>query len=78
MTQKHDYLEMASDSIEYFADGRLDAGELGRLLEVAQRDGVIDQDELRVLISVISHIQPNEMDAAMQARIAQICSQVSP
>jgi hypothetical protein len=68
---------MASDSIEYFADGRLDARELGRLLELAQRDGVIDQDELRVLISVIAHIQPNEMDEAMQAQIAEICRKVS-
>jgi hypothetical protein len=79
MTQRRDFLEMAADSIGHFAnDGRLDADELGRIIAIAERDGRIDQDELRVLTSIIAHVQPNELDAAMQARIAEICSKVSP
>jgi hypothetical protein len=77
MTQRRDFLEMAADSIGHFAnDGRLDADELGRIIAIA--DGRIDQDELRMLTSIIAHVQPNELDAAMQARIAEICSKVSP
>ena len=43
MSQSRDHLEMTFRSIQCFADdGRLDAAELGSLLDIAERDGVID------------------------------------
>ena len=70
-----DHLEMAFHSIRCFSDdGRLDATELGRILAIAERDGVTDADELRVLGSIISRIQPEEIDAPMQAQLGQVAS----
>ncbi|HEY0503429.1 MAG TPA: hypothetical protein VGD42_08030 [Lysobacter sp.] len=68
-----DHLEMAFHSIRCFSDdGRLDAAELARIVVIAERDGVTDADELRVLGNIIGRIQPHELDAAMQAQLAEI------
>ena len=68
-----DHLEMAFHSIRCFSDdGRLDAAELARIVAIAERDGVADADELRVLGNIIGRIQPHELDAAMQAQLAEI------
>lgn len=51
---------MTFRSIECFAnDGKIDAVELGKILEVAEKDGTIDHNEIRVLRNIISRIQPN-------------------
>jgi uncharacterized tellurite resistance protein B-like protein len=71
--ESRDYLEMAFQSIRCFTDdGRLDAAELGRIVAIAERDGVIDENERRVLTRIIARIQPDEIDAAMKQRLAQI------
>ena len=45
MSEPRDYLEMSFRLIQCFAnDGRLDVHELGTLLAVAERDGVIDDE----------------------------------
>lgn len=50
MTEARDYLELSFRSIQCFTnDGKLDANELGKLIDLAERDGVIDQNEIRVL-----------------------------
>ena len=73
MSENRDYLEMAFKSIHCFSDdGRLDADELGKIVAIAERDGVIDEDERRVLTRIIARIQPDEIDAAMKQRLAQI------
>lgn len=70
-----DYLEMAFHSIHCFSDdGRLDATELARILAIAERDGVANADELRVLGNIIARIRPDEIDTAMQAQLSQIAS----
>ena len=77
MSESRDYLELSFRSIECFAnDGRLDAVELGRLIEFAERDGVIDQNEIRVLRNIIARIKPEEVDAAMQQRLAQLSARI--
>lgn len=77
MSESRDYLELSFRSIECFAnDGRLDAVELGRLIEFAERDGVIDQNEIRVLRSIIARIKPGEVDEAMRERLAQLSSRI--
>ena len=77
MAEARDYLEMSFRSIECFADdGKIDAGELGKILEIAERDGEIDQNEIRVLRNIISRIRPHEVDDAMKAKLAEISKKV--
>ncbi|KAB0551136.1 hypothetical protein F7R01_08025 [Pseudomonas argentinensis] len=73
MSQSRDHLEMTFRSIQCFADdGRLDAAELGSLLDIAERDGVIDDDEIRVL----TRIKPDELDPAMREKLAEIARKI--
>lgn len=73
MSESRDYLEMSFHSIECFSnDGKLDADELGKIIAIAERDGVVDQNEIRVLRNIISRIKPEEVDAAMQARLTEL------
>ncbi|WP_242112925.1 hypothetical protein [Luteimonas aquatica] len=71
--ENRDFLEMAFHSIRCFGDdGRLDAAELGRILAIAERDGVTDANELRVLGNIVARIRPDEIDAAMRAQLTDI------
>jgi len=73
MPESRDYLELSFKSIQCFAnDGKLDADELGKLVAIAERDGTFDQNEVRVLRSIIQKIKPTEIDAAMKARLADL------
>jgi len=74
--ENRDFLEMAFQSIQCFGnDGRLDAAELGRILAIAQRDGVTDDNERRVLGNIIARIRPEEIDSAMKAQLDAIARQ---
>jgi len=74
--ENRDFLEMAFQSIQCFSnDGRLDAAELGRILAIAQRDGVTDDNERRVLGNIIARIRPDEIDAAIKAQLDAIARQ---
>ncbi|CAA0123813.1 Uncharacterised protein [BD1-7 clade bacterium] len=77
MTESRDYLEMSFRSIECFKDGKLDAQELGKLLVIAERDGEIDDNEIRVLQNIISRIKPDEIDQAMHEKLTEIVSKVA-
>lgn len=73
MSECRDYLELSFRSIQCFADdGKLDAKELGELVRIAERDGVIDANEIRVLRNIISRIRPGEIDEAMKRRLSEI------
>lgn len=77
MKEPRDYLEMSFRSIECFSnDGKLDAVELGKILDIAEKDGVIDHNEIRVLTRIIEKITPAEMDEAMQAKIDEIMRKI--
>ena len=78
MTDAKDHIEMVLKSIEGFANnGKLDATELDLILSIAERDGVIDQNEIRVFRNIISRIDPNEVDDAMRAKLAEILEKVN-
>ncbi|HEX5757403.1 MAG TPA: hypothetical protein VFY12_13775 [Arenimonas sp.] len=78
MSKSRDHLEISLKSIEFFAqDGRLDAHELDQLYAIAMRDGVLDAHEAKALKSVIDRILPHELDAAMQASLAEISRKIS-
>lgn len=73
MTEARDYLEMSFQSIQCFSnDGKLDAQELGKILAIAEKDGVIDQNEIRVLRNIISRVKPHELDEAMRKKMMEI------
>lgn len=73
MSEPRDYLEMTFRSIQCFSnDGRLDAQELKALLEIAERDGVIDDNEVRVLKKIIAQVRPEEIDQPLRDKIAKI------
>lgn len=73
--ESRDYLEMAFRSIHCFSDdGRLQVHELDEMLKIAFRDGVVDNNEKRVLGKILSRLNPAELTQEMQDRIAQIKS----
>jgi hypothetical protein len=77
MSENRDYLEMSFQSIQCFSnDGKLDAHELGKILAIAEKDGVIDQNEIRVLRNIISRIKPHEVDEAMRQKLTEISAKV--
>jgi tellurite resistance protein len=77
MKEARDYLEMSFRSIQCFTDdGKLDASELGKILEIAERDGKIDNNEIRVLQNIIERIKPQEIDEAMRKKLKEISEKI--
>ncbi len=77
MSEPRDYLEMSFRSIQCFAnDGRLDVSELGALLDIAERDGDIDENEARVLTKIIERIRPEEIDQPMRDKHAEVTKKI--
>jgi len=73
MSESRDYLELTFRSINCFADdGRIDADELKKLYAIAEKDGVVDDNEKRVLKNIISRVKESEMDTALQETINAI------
>ena len=78
MKESRDYLEMSFRSITCFSDdGKLNADELGEILAIAERDGNIDQNEMRVLQNIISRVKPTEIDEKMQAMLDTIQQKIN-
>jgi len=78
MSESRDYLEMSFRSIECFTDdGRIDAIELGKLLDIAERDGEIDQNEIRILRGIISRIRPEEVDEPLREKLQEISDKIN-
>jgi len=77
MSESKDYIEMAFRSIECFKkDGKLDAKELDSIIKITERDGIIDQNEIRVLQKIIAKIKPDEVDDAMRRKLSQLAKKI--
>ncbi len=77
MSEPRDYLELSFRSIQCFAnDGRLDVHELETLLGIAERDGTIDDNEIRVLKKIIAHVRPEEIDQALRDKLAEVAKKI--
>ncbi len=77
MTEGNDYLEMTFRSIDCFAnDGRLDVDELNQILDIALRDGMVDENEKRVLRNIISRLATKDLTASMKVRVGEISQQL--
>ena len=78
MSESKDYLEMAFRSIKCFdSEGRLDNKELNNIISIAERDGVIDQNEIRVLQKIISKIKTEEIDDTSRRRLKLLAKKIS-
>ena len=68
---------MSYRSIQCFAnDGTLRVAELNELVAIAMRDGVVDDNEKRVLVAIIKRLNPSELTPEMLDRIAQLRKQI--
>lgn len=72
--EPRDYLEVAFRTIECFADdGKLDVHELGRLVAIAERDGVVDDNEKRVLSNIFRRLNGQDLTAELQEKVKHVC-----
>jgi hypothetical protein len=70
MSKIRSHHEIAVASIHVFSDdGRLDLAELEKLLTLALRDEVVDEDEKRVLGNILTRAERDGVAAEVQARI---------
>jgi len=77
MTNAKDHIEMALKAAEGFAnDGKLDANELNEIIDIAERDGVIGHDEVRVLRNTIARIFPHEVDDELRNKLAELSAKL--
>ena len=77
MAESRDYLEIAFRSIECFTnDGKLRVDEPDKLVEVALRDGVVDENEKRVLRNILRRLKTDELTPAMLAKIENVRAQI--
>jgi len=78
MAKPKDHVQMALNAAEAFAkDGKLDSQELAGIIEISERDGIIDHDEIRVLRSIITRIEPGELSESMRGQLQEILKKVS-
>lgn len=72
-TTTHDYIKLATYAVNIFAsDGKLNANEFDQLMTIALRDGVVDDDEKRVLTNILDKVRIEEISDELQAKIAQV------
>lgn len=72
MSKLPSHHEIAVASIHVFSDdGRLDLAELEKLLALALRDAVVDEDEKRVLGNILARAERDGVDPDVLARIDQ-------
>ena len=70
------HTEIAVASIRCFSDdGTLDIGELNFLLGLALRDGVVDDEEKRVLNNIFSKVGQTDVTPIVWDRIKEIKQQ---
>lgn len=73
MKESRDYLEMSFHSINCFAnDGTLDVQELEKILDIAKRDGVVDDNEKRVLSNIIGRLTDKELRGELRRRVEEL------
>jgi hypothetical protein len=53
-------------------DGKLDADELDRIVDIAMRDGFVDEEEKMVLINVITNLDSTDFDLGLWDKVEQL------
>lgn len=78
MVESRDYLEMTFHSINCFADdGTLSVNELDQIVSIALKDGVIDDNEKRVLQNIVGRLKESELEGELKDRVAQLRRELS-
>jgi hypothetical protein len=73
--ENRDYLELAYRSIQCFSnDGKLLLPELNQLMDIALKDGVVDDNEKRVLRAILRRLVHAELTPEMLARVKELQS----
>jgi hypothetical protein len=79
MSESYDlpsHLQIASAAMGVFAnDGTLDRRELEYLVALALRDGEVDEDEKRVLASILDRVPRREVPPELWKRIGEVRAQ---
>ena len=71
--ENRDYLELAYRSIQCFSnDGQLLLPELNQLMDIALKDGVVDDNEKRVLRAILRRLVHAELTPEMLARVKEL------
>jgi DnaJ-domain-containing protein 1 len=71
--ENRDYLELTYRSINCFSnDGKLDVKELDSLVQIALRDGVVDENEKRVLRNIIERLSDTDLTKEMRDKVQQL------
>lgn len=67
------HVKIALDSFEYYQnDGKFDADELKKLIDIALQDNVIDKDEKDILNEIVRRIKPEDIDAGVQEQLDRL------
>ena len=53
-------------------DGKLDAFELERIVDIAMRDGVMDDEEKSVLINIIANLNSTDFDLVLWEKVERL------
>lgn len=73
MRENRDYLEMTFHSINCFADdGSLDVNELNQILAIALKDGIVDDNEKRVLTNIIGRLNESELEGELLSKVEEV------
>ncbi len=71
------HLRIAVESIRCFTDdGKLDVSELNYLLGLAKADGHLDDEEKRVLVSIMTKATEAGVDTGTARRIRQVTEEL--
>lgn len=77
MSESRDYLEMSFHSINCFSDGELCVEEFNQIVDIALRDGVVDDNEKRVLKNIIGRLNENELTGELLERVNELRSKIN-
>ena len=68
-----DASEMIFRTVKCFTnDGRLDVGELDQIVKIALADGVVDDEEKKVLKNIIYNLTSKDLTSEMWNRVEQL------
>lgn len=66
------HIRILTASFKLLSDGLLNVDEIDRLLDLARGDGVIDEDEKRVLAQILELAERTPQSAAASERIREV------
>lgn len=76
--ENRDYLEMSFRAVRCFADdGTFSARDLQEIIDIALRDGVVDDNEKRVLGRIIGKLTPSELTPEVQRKLEQLKARIA-